>query len=206
MKAALIFLNGYYDTRHLDFYYQEIESAAENRCPLICADGGIRIFDALNRRGDTPCVPDVHIGDMDSVTESTTKAKLTVQKWVGQTDKDWTDGQLAVDYALEQYGCRHIIIYGGLPRPNEYETDQFLGNLKLMRFGHYRVSTDEHYSAEMRDPRQTIHYVLSTVTVISKKQRTAACFTHCGGPKRRRRKERKPTLGFGITTHPPRLN
>ena len=168
MKAALIFLNGYYDTRHLDFYHQEIESAAENRCPLICADGGIRIFDALNRRGDTPCVPDVHIGDMDSVTESTTKAKLTVQKWVGQTDKDWTDGQLAVDYALEQYGCRHIIIYGGLPRPNEYETDQFLGNLKLMRFGHYRVSTDEHYSAEMRDPRQTIHYVLSTVRLSRK--------------------------------------
>ena len=168
MKAALIFLNGYYDTRHLDFYRQEIESAAENRCPLICADGGIRIFDALNRRGDTPCVPDVHIGDMDSVTESTTKAKLTVQKWVGQTDKNWTDGQLAVDYALEQYGCRHIIIYGGLPRPNAYETDQFLGNLKLMRFGHYRVSTDEHYSAEMRDPRQTIHYVLSTVRLSRK--------------------------------------
>ena len=168
MKAALIFLNGYYDTRHLDFYRQEIESAAENRCPLICADGGIRIFDALNRRGDTPCVPDVHIGDMDSVTESTTKAKLTVQEWVGQTDKDWTDGQLAVDYVLEQYGCRHIIIYGGLPRPNAYETDQFLGNLKLMRFGHYRVSTDEHYSAEMRDPRQTIHYVLSTVRLSRK--------------------------------------
>ena len=168
MKAALIFLNGYYDTRHLDFYRQEIESAAENRCPLICADGGIRIFDALNRCGDTPCVPDVHIGDMDSVAESTTKAKLTVQEWVGQTDKDWTDGQLAVDYVLEQYGCRHIIIYGGLPRPNEYETDQFLGNLKLMRFGHYRVSTDEHYSAEMRDPRQTIHYVLSTVRLSRK--------------------------------------
>ena len=73
-----------------------------------------------------------------------------------------------MDYALEQYGCRHIIIYGGLPRPNAYETDQFLGNLKLMRFGHYRVSTDEHYSAEMRDPRQTIHYVLSTVRLSRK--------------------------------------
>ena len=87
MKAALIFLNGYYDTRHLDFYRQEIESAAENRCPLICADGGIRIFDALNRRGDTPCVPDVHIGDMDSVTESTTKAKLTVQNGLDKRTK-----------------------------------------------------------------------------------------------------------------------
>ena len=167
MKSALIFLNGYYDTRHLDFYRQEIETALKSRSPLICADGGIRIFDALNRHGETPLVPDVLIGDMDSVADRSCKplaqAKHVVQEWIGKTDKDYTDGQLAVDYALEAHGCRHIIIYGGLPRPEGYETDQFLGNLKLMRFGHYRVSRDEHYSAEMRDPKQTIHYVLSTV-------------------------------------------
>ena len=168
MKAALIFLNGYYDSRHLDFYRSEIESAVGDRFPLICADGGIRIFDELNRRGDASVVPDVHIGDMDSGLESITEAKQTVQEWIGRTDKNWTDGQLAVDYVLEQYDARHIIIYGGLPRPDEYETDQFLGNLKLMRFGHYRVSMDAHYSAEMRDPRQTIHYVLSAVRLSRK--------------------------------------
>ena len=172
MKASLIFLNGYYDLRYLDFYRSEIESAIENRFPLICADGGIRIFDELNRRSESPVVPDVHIGDMDSVSHQGSKpftqAKQIVQEWVGQTDKDYTDGQLAVDYALEKYGCRHIIIYGGLPRPDEYETDQFLGNLKLMRFGHHRLSTDELYRAEMRDPRQTIHYVLSGIQLSRK--------------------------------------
>ena len=168
MKSALIFLNGYYDTRHLDFYRQEIEIALENRFPLICADGGIRIFDELNRRENMPLVPDVLIGDMDSVAEGGTKAKHIVQEWIGKTDKDYTDGQLAVAYALEEYGCRHIIIYGSLPRPEVYETDQFLGNLKLMRFGYYRVSTDEPYSAEMRDPKQTIHYVLSSVRLTRK--------------------------------------
>ena len=168
MKSALIFLNGYYDTRHLDFYRQEIETALESPSPLICADGGIHIFDALNQHGETLLVPDVLIGDMDSVVEGETKAKQTVQEWIGKTDKDYTDGQLAVDYALEKYGCRHIIIYGGLPRPEEYETDQFLGNLKLMRFGHYRVSRDEPYSAEMRDPKQTIHYVLSSIRLARK--------------------------------------
>lgn len=168
MKAALIFLNGYYDTRHLDFYRQEIETAAANGFPLICADGGIRIFDEVHRHSETPIVPDVLIGDMDSITESRTKAKHVVQEWVGKTDKDYTDGQLAVDYALEQFHCRHIIIYGGLPRPAEYETDQFLGNLKLMRFGHYRVSPETSYTAEMRDPRQTIHYVLSAVRLTRK--------------------------------------
>ena len=168
MESALIFLNGYYDTRYLDFYRQEIKNALENRFPLICADGGIRIFDELNRYGDTPIVPDVLIGDMDSVVEGKTKAKRTVQEWVGKTDKDYTDGQLAVDYALEEYGCRHIVIYGGLPRPEAYETDQFLGNLKLMRFGHYRVSGGECYGAEMRDPKQAIHYVLSGVRLTRK--------------------------------------
>ena len=168
MKSALIFLNGYYDTRHLDFYRQEIVTGVENGSPLICADGGIRIFDELNRRAEIPLIPDVLIGDLDSVPEGGTQAKQIVQEWVGKTDKDWTDGQLAVDYALEEYGCRHIIIYGGLPRPEVYETDQFLGNLKLMRFGHYRVSTDTRYKAEMRDPKQTIHYVLSAVRLTRK--------------------------------------
>ena len=168
MKASLIFLNGYYDLRYLNFYRSEIERAIENRFPLICADGGIRIFDELNRRSETRLVPDVHIGDMDSVPDGATKAEQIVQEWVGQTDKDWTDGQLAVDYALKEYDCRHIIIYGGLPRPNEYETDQFLGNLKLMRFGCYQLSSDEPYGAEMRDPRQTIHYVLSAIQLSRK--------------------------------------
>ncbi len=180
MRAALIFLNGYYDTRHLDFYRQEIETALESRSPLICADGGIWIFDALNQCGERQLIPDVLIGDMDSVADRdynkplpptkqrVAQAKHVVREWIGKTDKDDTDGQLAVNYALEQYGCRHIVIYGGLPRPEGYETDQFLGNLKLMRFGHYRVSTDEHYSAEMRDPKQTIHYVLSSIRLVRK--------------------------------------
>lgn len=172
MKSALIFLNGYYDTQYLGFYRQEIVTAVENGSPLVCADGGIRIFDELNQCGEMPLVPDVLIGDMDSVADRGYKplpqAKRIVQEWVGKTDKDYTDGQLAVDYALKAYGCRHIIIYGGLPRPEVYETDQFLGNLKLMRFGHYRLPTDEHYSAEMRDPKQTIHYVLSTLRLTRK--------------------------------------
>ena len=171
MGSALIFLNGYYDTRHLDFYRQEIENGVENRFPIVCADGGIRIFDRLNRRGEIPLIPDVLIGDMDSVVQGETQAKQTVQEWVGQTDKDYTDGQLAVDYALQECECQHIVIYGGLPRPEAYETDHFLGNLKLMRFGHHRVSSDERYRAEIRDPRQTIHYVLSTVRLSRKSDR-----------------------------------
>ncbi len=169
MKAALIFLNGYYDTRYLDFYQQEIEYAVKTGSPLICADGGIRIFDELNQHKSDTLIPDILIGDLDSVEESTTEAKRTVEKWIGKTDKDYTDGQLAVKYALDTYNSQHIILYGGLPRPEEYETDHFLGNLKLMRFGHYFVKDNRaNYKAETRDPRQTIHYVLSELRLVRK--------------------------------------
>ena len=162
MKPALIFLNGYYDFRNLDFYQQEIETGIGNGAIIICADGGLRIFDELNKIDDIHLLPDILIGDLDSINDIVTKAQQTVKKWVGQTDKDYTDGQLAVKYALDMYNSQHIILYGGLPRPEEYETDHFLGNLKLMRFGHYLTNYKlADFKAEMRDPQQTIHYVLS---------------------------------------------
>ena len=169
MTTALIFLNGYYDTRHLDFYRQEIECAMKKGYPLICADGGIRIFDKLNQQEGDTLTSDILIGDLDSIEGKTTEAKRTVEKWIGQTDKDYTDGQLAVKYALDTYNAQHIIIYGGLPRPEEYETDHFLGNLKLMRFGHYLVKDNRaNYKVEMRDPQQTIHYMLSELRLTRK--------------------------------------
>ena len=169
MKAATIFLNGYYDTRHLDFYQQEVVCGVNNSYPLICADGGIRIFDLLNKDAIKPIIPDVLIGDMDSVKGSQPEAKQIIDEWVGQTDKDMTDGQLAVKYALDTYSCSHIILYGGLPKPGGYETDHFLGNLKLIRFGHHHCQgKHSDYKAEMRDPNQTIHYVLSELRLMRK--------------------------------------
>ncbi len=177
MNPALIFLNGYYDARYLNFYRQEIEEAEAKHLPLICADGGLRIFHQLNQRYGIHLTPDILIGDLDSVDALDTDiAKHIVQEWIGQTDKDYTDGQLAVVYAIEQYDCQHIIIYGGLPRPGQYETEQFLGNLKLMRFGENRMNlcnksragAGKVYRAEMRDARQTIHYVVSQLRLIRK--------------------------------------
>ena len=169
MKPALIFLNGYYDFRNLDFYQQEIETGMKKGATIICADGGINIFDELNKINNIRFIPDILIGDLDSVNDIGIKAKQIVDEWVGQTDKDYTDGQLAVKYAVDTDKCRHIVLYGGLPRPAEYETDHFLGNLKLMRFGHYLVN-DKHvdYKVEMRDPLQTIHYVLSELRLTRK--------------------------------------
>jgi thiamine pyrophosphokinase len=184
MKSAQIFLNGYYDPRHPEFYKQEIAWGLENSHPLICADGGIWLFRSLNHTDGTQFAPDVLIGDLDSlegmpadaIEQLQRSGMHIVREWVGKVDKDYTDGQLAVAYAVEEYASQHIVIYGGLPCPDGYETDHFLGNLKLMRFG-LRAFSQGHgtsevghaaslpYKAEMRDVFQTIHLVISDLTL-----------------------------------------
>ena len=183
MKSALIFLNGHYDLRYPQFYKEALTWAAENGYPLICADGGIRLFTELNQTNDTPILPDVLIGDLDSLDEMPAEAieqlersgTHIVREWIGHVDKDDTDGQLAVAYAIAEYGCQRILFYGGLPRPNGYEIDHFLGNLRLMRYGLRLFQESPHgserdWQAEMRDPLQTIHFVVSDVALERKNE------------------------------------
>ncbi len=177
MKLALIFLNGYYDLRYPEFYKAEIEWGLNHEYPLICADGGIRLFHELNQSIGEQYSPNVLVGDLDSCASYAERCAASttevVGEWVGKTDKDYTDGQLAVTHAINKCGVEGIIIYGGLPRSDEYETDHFLGNLKLMRFGR-RVTqgcssgTGERairWKAEMRDVFQTIHFVVSELNL-----------------------------------------
>ena len=175
MNSVLIFLNGHYDFRYSQFYRDALTRAAEHRHPVICADGGLRVFTELNRTYTTEVFPDVLIGDLDSLDElpenSTEKLERSgtriIREWIGHVDKDDTDGQLAVAYAIAEYGCQRILLYGALPRPDEYELDHFLGNLQLMRLGAQlsRVNADpeRNWNAEMRDPLQTIHFVVSEI-------------------------------------------
>ena len=182
MKSALIFLNGYYDLRYPRFYRETLKWAAENSYPLICADGGLRLFTELNQTGEAQVFPNVVIGDLDSLEgmpdntiEQLDRAGThIVREWIGQVDKDDTDGQLAVAYAISEYGCQGISLYGGLPRPNGYEIDHFLGNLRLMCLGlqlFQEIGGAEHtWQAEMRDPLQTIHFVVSDVILERKNE------------------------------------
>ncbi len=207
IKPALIFLNGNYDSEHPEFYRQEIEWGLENRCPLICADAGLRCFCNVNQTFGTQFAPTVLIGDLDSLDDVQAMSGIErfraggmriIHEWVGRVDKDYTDGQLAAAYAIEEFNCAQIIIYGGLPKSNGYETDHFLGNLKLMRFGFGVFSkklvkainstqplslmnqadrsseplsvSRNAYRAEMRDVFQTIHFVVSDLTLERKNE------------------------------------
>ena len=183
MKAALIFLNGHYDLRYPQFYEEALTWAAENSCPLICADGGLRLFTELNQINKSPVFPDVLLGDLDSleglprntIERLERSGTRIVREWIGQVDKDDTDGQLAVAYAIAEYRCQRILLYGGLPHPGGYEIDHFLGNLRLMRLGRQlfqdNSQRDKHsWLAEMRDPLQTVHFVVSDVILERKNE------------------------------------
>lgn len=183
MKSALIFLNGHYDLRYPQFYKKALMWAVEYNHPLICADGGIRLFTELNRTNEVPIFPNVLIGDLDSVEEmpADTVEQLErsgthiVREWIGRRDKDDTDGQLAVAYAITEYHCQRVLLYGGLPRPTGYEIDHFLGNLRLMPLGLQLFQESPHadecsWQAEMRDSLQTIHFVISEVTLERKNE------------------------------------
>ncbi len=179
----------------------------ENRYPLICADAGLQCFCNVNQTYGAQFAPTVLIGDLDSLDEAQTIRGIEgfraggmriIHEWVGMVDKDYTDGQLAVAYAIEEFNSAQIIIYGGLPKSNGYETDHFLGNLKLMRFGFGVFSkklvkaisstqplsptsqggrinespsvSRNAYCAEMRDVFQTIHFVVSDLTLERKNE------------------------------------
>ena len=176
MKSALIFLNGHYDLRYPQFYRRALTWATANSYPLICADGGLRLFTELSQISDLPIFPDILIGDLDSLEELPKdtlhqveqSGTRIVREWIGHVDKDDTDGQLAVTYAIAEYACQRVLLYGALPRPNGYEIDHFLGNLRLMRLGLQLFEESPHgdkrsWRAEMRDPLQTIHFVVSDI-------------------------------------------
>ena len=178
MKSALIFLNGHYDLRYPQFYKEALTWALQNSHPLICADGGLRLFTELNQTNEMPILPNVLIGDLDSldglpegtIEQLERSGTRIVREWIGQVDKDDTDGQLAIAYAIAEYDCQRVLLYGGLPRPNGYDIDHFLGNLRLMPLGLqlFEESLDgdkRSWQAEMRDPLQTIHFVVSDLII-----------------------------------------
>ncbi|MBM3243155.1 thiamine pyrophosphokinase [Candidatus Poribacteria bacterium] len=173
LRTAFVFLSGFYDDRYYDFYRQQIEDAKANKHLLICANGGLAIFQSLNEYFDTTFFPNIVIGDLDSVKNNAAlienfsgKGTRFVVEWIGKVDKDYTDGQLAVAYAMQEYGCMNIVMFGGLNDTRSYESDHFLGNLKLMRFGFHKVAAeDKRYRVCMRDPLQEIHFVVDSITL-----------------------------------------
>ncbi len=116
-KRALIFVNG---------ELRNPQALADLMAPedfLIAADGGARHLLKLGR------LPDILIGDLDSLTleevQNMEEQGVRIQRY--PTDKDWTDLELAIGFAVESgfSVIRLVAALGG-------RIDQILGNLFLL--------------------------------------------------------------------------
>lgn len=116
MSRCIIFANG---------TLPDPDSARQLICPddvIIAADGGTR--HAL----DLGLVPSIIIGDLDSATFNLQPLMAVGTQIIRHPrDKDETDLELALDYAIEQ-GFREIVIVAALGN----RLDQTLGNLALV--------------------------------------------------------------------------
>ncbi len=116
-KRAFIYTAGSYSVEDIKLY-KRIKTSEEDI--IICADGG---YDALIY---TSIVPDVVIGDFDSLKSSVPK-EIEVVKY--PTDKDKTDLEICIDYALER-GCDTIFMLGALGG----RIDHTIGSLCAMKY------------------------------------------------------------------------
>lgn len=79
--------------------YGKVKALLNEDDYIICADGGLRHTSVLGIK------PDVAIGDFDS-----SERDESVKTYVYPTRKDFTDGELAVDYAIER-GYDELIMF-----------------------------------------------------------------------------------------------
>src|SRR5690242_11093954 len=101
MKRAIIFLNG--DLSNLS----QAKSYINEADYIICADGGTRHALELNLK------PNVIIGDFDSLSSELQKnLSGDYIEWVRyNTEKDQTDSELAIEFAIEKR-FKTIILFG----------------------------------------------------------------------------------------------
>lgn len=114
MVKSLIISNGNFDRRTLElFKLSEYEK--------IAVDGGIRHFKEVG------IVPDFMLGDFDSTDEVEEYAGMGVVVERFSPEKDSTDTELAVNYAIDR-GSKEIVMLGSTGT----RLDHTLGNINLL--------------------------------------------------------------------------
>lgn len=101
--------------------YEYLKNRDFDNCLIICADGGLRHAEALN------IIPDVIIGDGDSYKGDFPQNGKVIRY---PSDKDFTDTNLCIDYAIEK-GYKEIEILGGLGGRRDQEFSHYC----LMAYG-----------------------------------------------------------------------
>lgn len=114
---AFIFTNGSYEDP--DFYKEYLKKF--NAPYIICADGGANFTQKIG------LIPNIILGDMDSISEETLTYYQNVEFRRFPVCKDETDTLLAINHALE-IGATEIFVFGALGT----RLDHSLGNIYLL--------------------------------------------------------------------------
>jgi len=114
-KRACIFCNGELKNT------MRVKNIANNCDLLIAADGGARHLI------DIGLLPEIIIGDMDSIDAGILNDKGDIMLIPHSPDKDKSDAELALEYALEQR-CEQVILVAAIGG----RLDHTLGNVALV--------------------------------------------------------------------------
>ena len=115
-KRFLLFLNGEYEDRDIQFY----KSLIGNKI-TVAVDGGYEFFKKAE------LMPDYIIGDLDSLDTIPEEIQDETAVFEFPKDKDLTDGHIALDFCMkENFELIEILM------PNVGEPDHFIGNIMLL--------------------------------------------------------------------------
>lgn len=128
IKTAAILANGTF------CYTKEFEEKLNSFSFLIAADGG------LNYCNQMGIIPDLIIGDMDSVSEELISKYPEVLKKIYPKDKDKTDVEIAILAAID-LGALKVVLFGAL----EKRIDHSLYNLHLLARNPSLISIESEY-------------------------------------------------------------
>ncbi|MFH1688424.1 MAG: thiamine diphosphokinase [bacterium] len=142
MKHWALFVSGRYPAAHHDFYRR---LAAGKR--LVAVDGGYRFLKRLDM------VPDLLIGDFDSLAGIPKGLPNSVEILRFPTAKDKTDTHLALDYCLKRGASKIDIVDPGCG-----EIDHLIGNVMLLTLG-AGTSVSPPPRISIRSHRHEIRYV-----------------------------------------------
>jgi thiamine pyrophosphokinase len=148
MRRAVIFLHG-------DKPSKESIRHIKKSDKIICADGGAIWAEALGLD------PDVYIGDLDSISPALYKKlqKQNIEFHLYEKDKDETDSELALEYAVNS-GFREILILGVIGS----RIDHMLANLTLLT-----EKAMEGVRIQLIAEKQSIYFVTDSIQLRGKK-------------------------------------
>ena len=151
-RTGVIFSGGRIDLVFADRFMKDLYRKSKERPGIIAADKGLQACTELG------LTPDLIVGDFDSAGEDLLakwRQRGDIRICVYPSEKDWTDTELALNYAIE-LGWEEVTVLGCFGT----RVDHIIGNLSLLPAALERGITlillDEHNRITLHDRAYTI--------------------------------------------------